>query len=219
MKTLSIYAVVATLAFGQINAAALPSDDSDFHVVKDTELGPIYSNVSPKDRRDDSKWYLVRNDADHPVYSSVDPAQVSKRDRPHGGPPQSGPGGPGGRPDWTNSHHPQDTGSNNNNNNNNNNNKNDGNSSSTSSNDNGGTDATKTDTDTTTTDTDTDTSKRDEAYTPAPQSEVEGWIKDHPVGKRDLVERGEIEKRTYKQCVSRLLYRAQNFLSQTGANA
>ncbi len=142
MKTFSVYSIIAAMALGQVNAAALPSDE--FHVVKDTELGPVYSNVSPKDRRDDATWYPVGGDASNPVYSNIDPGQIDKRGRPHGGWSQSGPGRPGrthGIP-WAGGNHKPNT---------NHDNNNDGSDN---------TDTT-TDSDTTMSDADTESDKRD----------------------------------------------------------
>ncbi|KAI9751336.1 MAG: hypothetical protein M1835_001240, partial [Candelina submexicana] len=100
MKTFSVYVIVAALALMEVNAVALPSDESDFHRVQDTELGPVYSNSPPKERRDDTTWYPIGGDGGSLVYSNVEPSHVSKRDRHHGGPPQSGPGGHGKGPGW-----------------------------------------------------------------------------------------------------------------------
>ncbi|KAI9720521.1 MAG: hypothetical protein M1835_004031, partial [Candelina submexicana] len=74
----SIYALIATLALTQVTASAIPTSSSDFHIIQDSPLGPIYSNAAPKSRRSDSKTYLVGGDANHPVYSNIDPAERAK---------------------------------------------------------------------------------------------------------------------------------------------
>lgn len=77
MKT-SIFALIAALGLSQVNASPLPGASSDFHVIQETPIGPIYSNLAPKSGRSESKTYIVGGDAKHHVYSNIDPAQAAK---------------------------------------------------------------------------------------------------------------------------------------------
>jgi hypothetical protein len=50
MKTLSLYTVLVVLALKKATAALLPQPQ--LHLFQRTDIGPVYSNISPKQRRD-----------------------------------------------------------------------------------------------------------------------------------------------------------------------
>ncbi len=88
MKTIAIYAVMASLALGTVNAAATPK--AEYHVVQDTPLGPVYSSVTPKDRRDEESFHPVGQNADGTVYSNSPSAHnMFKRDNAYTPVPQT----------------------------------------------------------------------------------------------------------------------------------
>lgn len=80
MKTLSLYTVLVALALKQATAVALP--EPEFHVIQNTELGPVYSNVAPNQRRDngDTTYYPVDKNDLGTVYSNIAPGTSKRSD-------------------------------------------------------------------------------------------------------------------------------------------
>lgn len=80
MKTLSIYTVLVAFALKQATAVALP--EPEFHVIQNTELGPVYSNIVPNQRRDngDTTYYPVDKSALGTVYSNIAPGTSKRSD-------------------------------------------------------------------------------------------------------------------------------------------
>jgi hypothetical protein len=78
MKTLSIYVVLVALLFKKATAVALP--EQQFHVMKNTEFGPVYSNVSPNRRRDfvDSTFSPADENALGINYSNIAPSATKR---------------------------------------------------------------------------------------------------------------------------------------------
>lgn len=66
------------LASASVNGIALPGEE--YHVVKDTDAGPVYSNVPAHQRRDASEAFHPISTNEHgTVYSNVAPADHQKR--------------------------------------------------------------------------------------------------------------------------------------------
>ena len=61
-----------------IHAIALPGNE--YHVVKDTDAGPVYSNVPAHQRRDNEAFHPVSTNEHGTVYSNVAPNDHRKRD-------------------------------------------------------------------------------------------------------------------------------------------
>lgn len=78
MKT-TVALVSFLLASVSVNAIALPGEE--FHVIKDTDAGPVYSNVPAHQRRDAPEtFYPISTNEDGTVYSNVAPTDHQKRD-------------------------------------------------------------------------------------------------------------------------------------------
>ena len=73
-----MYTVMVTLVLQQVSPSALPAPE--YHVIQETELGPVYSNIVPNERRDngDDTYYPVDKNDYGIVYSNIAPG-VSKR--------------------------------------------------------------------------------------------------------------------------------------------
>ena len=62
-----------------VNAIALPGEE--YHVIKDTDAGPVYSNVPAHQRRDAPEaFYSISTNEHGTVYSNIAPADHQKRD-------------------------------------------------------------------------------------------------------------------------------------------
>ncbi|KAL8722273.1 MAG: hypothetical protein Q9225_001220 [Loekoesia sp. 1 TL-2023] len=67
------------LASASVNAIALPGEE--YHIVKDTDAGPVYSNMPAHQRRDAPEaFYPISANEHGTVYSNVAPADHQKRD-------------------------------------------------------------------------------------------------------------------------------------------